>query len=149
MMNKFALYNYFNPCNVRPSNARIVIIFSFTVADAAGAATLRFKRSGFVHFLPPVGNAHRAFRGGRHAQLPFGRSTGKHKIANNILHGSPSRYRCTASPGIAARPNSPFISLKYFLSTFAIVSAVVLKRQLSSGTPGIFMRASLPKPHIS
>lgn len=57
-------------------------------------------------------------------------------------------YR-TASVRIAARPNSSFISLKYFLSTFAIVSAVVLKRQLSSGTPGIFMRASLPKPHIS
>ena len=36
--------NYFNPCNARPSNARIVFFCMFTVADAAGAATLRFKR---------------------------------------------------------------------------------------------------------
>ena len=36
--------NYFNPCNARPSNARFVIFCMFTVADAAGAATLRFKR---------------------------------------------------------------------------------------------------------
>ena len=38
----------FNPCIVRPSNARIVTVFAFTVADAAGAATLRFKRTGFL-----------------------------------------------------------------------------------------------------
>ena len=36
--------NYFNPCNARPSNARFVIFCMFTAADAAGAATLRFKR---------------------------------------------------------------------------------------------------------
>ena len=36
--------NYFNPCNARPSKARFVIFCMFKVADAAGAATLRFKR---------------------------------------------------------------------------------------------------------
>ena len=41
--------NYFNPCNARPSNARFVIFCMFTVADAAGAATLRFKRLGLSH----------------------------------------------------------------------------------------------------
>ena len=34
----------FNLCIVRPSNARFVIFCTFKVADAAGAATLRFKR---------------------------------------------------------------------------------------------------------
>ncbi len=36
--------NYFNPCNVCPSNARFVIFCMFTVADAAGAAALQFRR---------------------------------------------------------------------------------------------------------
>ena len=31
----------------------------------------------------------------------------------------------------------------------AMVSSVVRKRQFFSGTPGVFIRASLPKPHIS
>ena len=43
--------NYFNPCNVRPSNARFAIFFTSTVADAAGAAALRFWRLGVVPFL--------------------------------------------------------------------------------------------------
>ena len=30
--------------------------------------------------LPPVGNAHRAFRGGKHGRMPFGRATDNHKI---------------------------------------------------------------------
>ena len=30
--------------------------------------------------FPLVGNAHRAFRGKKHGRMPFGRSTGKHKI---------------------------------------------------------------------
>ena len=127
-------------CNLRQ---RLFIIPPEAYIKINKSTAKRKKRNKF-------GSVNRALTTGRkRRRMPFGRSTGKHKIANNILHGSPSRYRCTASPGIAARPNSPFISLKYFLSTFAIVSAVVLKRQLSSGTPGIFMRASLPKPHIS
>ena len=47
--------NYFNPCNVRPSNARFVIFRMFTVADAAGAATLQFRRSGVVPFFLQAG----------------------------------------------------------------------------------------------
>ena len=30
--------------------------------------------------FPLVGNAHRAFRGGKREHVPFGRATGKHKI---------------------------------------------------------------------
>ena len=44
---KYTTY-YFNPCSVRPSNARIVTVFTFKVADAAGAAALQFYRSGFL-----------------------------------------------------------------------------------------------------
>ena len=39
--------NCFNQCNKCPSNARFVIFFTSTVADAAGAAALQFYRSGF------------------------------------------------------------------------------------------------------
>ena len=39
--------NYFNPCNARPSNARFVTVFTFTVAVGAGAPTLQFYRIGF------------------------------------------------------------------------------------------------------
>ena len=45
----FTFTVYFNPCCVCPSNARIVTVFTVTVADAAGAATLRFKRLGLSH----------------------------------------------------------------------------------------------------
>ena len=45
----FTFTVYFNPCCVRPSNARIVTVFTVAVADAAGAATLRFKRIGLSH----------------------------------------------------------------------------------------------------
>ena len=34
--------------------------------------------------FPPVGNAHRAFRGGKRAHVPCGRSTGKHDIVEKI-----------------------------------------------------------------
>ena len=41
LTNKFILCNCFNPCNVCPSNARFVIFFTFTVADAARRHGLR------------------------------------------------------------------------------------------------------------
>ena len=47
LTNKFILCNFFNPCNVCPSNARFVIFCLSTVADAAGAAALRFRRIGY------------------------------------------------------------------------------------------------------
>ena len=34
--------------------------------------------------FPLVGNAHRAFRGGKHGRIPCGRSTGKHKFAGKL-----------------------------------------------------------------
>lgn len=42
-----------------------------------------------------------------------------------------------------------FICLKYDESILSIVSLVVLNLQFFSGTPGIFILASEPKPHIS
>ena len=47
IIEKIIQCNYFNPCNVCPSNVRIVTVFMFTVADAAGAAALQFYRIGF------------------------------------------------------------------------------------------------------
>ena len=36
--------------------------------------------------FPLVGNAHRAFRGGKLVRMIFGRSTGKHDIIEKNLH---------------------------------------------------------------
>ena len=110
--------NCFNQCNKCPSNARFVIFFTSTVADAARRHGLRIacgcvprrerslRRSSspkkvtlrlccslvnalatrrlatnFFRYqadrFPLVGNAHRAFRGEKHGQMPCGLSTGK------------------------------------------------------------------------
>ena len=38
--------------------------------------------------FPLVGNAHRAFRGGKREHVPFGRATGEHKIDEKKMHGA-------------------------------------------------------------
>ena len=43
----------------------------------------RYQAVGYCAF-PPVGNAHRAFRGGKRVNMPFGRATGKHYIIEKI-----------------------------------------------------------------
>ena len=54
--------------------------------------------------FPLVGNAHRAFRGGKHGRMPFGQSTVKHEIGEYTLkHAAPVRRR-------AFRYNRVFLS---------------------------------------
>ena len=57
ILSKKCTTNHFNPCNARPSNARFVIFCMFTVADAAGAAALRFKRTGFHSYGTHTGRS--------------------------------------------------------------------------------------------
>ena len=181
---------YFNPCKVYLSNARFVIFYMFTVADAAGAAALQFKvenvcmcravgRRGNIKFteqihnvnfnlcivrpsnahlvvtdcaslaaaflaanahsvVPPlvkksrsarlfaykcahnaslslptfcrfrrlglslVGNAHRAFRGGKRVHVPFGRATGNIKFTEQI-------HNVNFNPCIVRPSNARFV----------------------------------------
>ena len=54
---------------------RAVRLISF-LQTAVAANAFRYQAGKF----PLVGNAHWAFRGGKRVNMPFGRSTGKHKI---------------------------------------------------------------------
>ena len=59
--------------------------------------------------FPPVGNAHRAFRGGKRAHVPCGRSTGKHDIVEKIHNKLFQSMQCPSVDGrfVIIRCTSP------------------------------------------
>ena len=59
--------------------------------------------------FPPVGNAHRAFRGGKRAHVPCGRSTGKHDIVEKIHNKLFESMQCPSVDGrfVIIRCTSP------------------------------------------
>ena len=61
---------------------------AYILAVGAGAPTLQFYRFQAVGCcalsFPLVGNAHRAFRGGKLGRMTFGRATVKHEIDEKI-----------------------------------------------------------------
>ena len=69
-------------CSSSPKKVTPRLCCSLVNALATRRLATNFFRCQAVRCcaFPLVGNAHRAFRGGKRVNMPFGRSTGKHKI---------------------------------------------------------------------
>ena len=91
----------------------------FFLQTAVAADFLPYRAGKF----PLVGNAHRAFRGGKRVNMPFGRSTGKHKIDG-------TNTQCNYFNPCNARPsNARFVTvLTFMVADAAGAAALQFKR---------------------
>ena len=87
-------------CSSSPKKVTLRLCCSLVNALATRRLATNFFRYQAVKFcaftLPLVGNAHRAFRGGKRLQTPFGRATGKHKIYGTNTQCKFQPMQCTS-----------------------------------------------------